>query len=57
MIYDQTNQLYSNNEGVEIRVRNFGSTASLEYIDPNIKQAPSNYFFTFVDYFTKNGNL
>ena len=52
LIYDQYNQSFSNNDGVDIRVKNFGSTESMEYIDPSIKYSSSNYFFTFVDYFT-----
>lgn len=50
--YNETTGEYSNTEGVEIRVPDFGGTSSIEYLDPDTKDIEvTQYFYRMVSFF------
>ena len=51
-LYNSTDDTYSNNTGVEVRVPGFGDTRTVEFLDYS---PPIPYFNTFVDYFVARG--
>ena len=51
-LYNSTDDTYSNNTGVEVRVPGFGNTSTVEFLDYS---PPIPYFNTFVDYFVARG--
>ena len=54
--YDPTTGQYSNNDGVETRVPDFGGTSSIEYLDPSTKWFDTtNYFHAMVQHFVDKG--
>ena len=52
LLYNSTDDTYSNNTGVEVRVPGFGDTSTVEFLD---SPRASPYFSTFVDYFAARG--
>ena len=61
-IYDQTNQCFSDPEGVEIRMKDFGGVSGLAYLDPSVKISADSYFEPLIEYLTgmsstKGGNF
>jgi lysophospholipase-3 len=54
--HDPVTGQYSNNDGVDIRVPDFGGTSSIEYLDPSIEFFPTtNYFHDMVQWFVDKG--
>lgn len=51
-VVNETNGTYENVEGVEIRVPGFGSTETIEWLDPRRVQ-PTHYFANIADYLIK----
>ena len=54
--HDPVTGQYSNNDGVDIRVPDFGGTSSIEYLDPSITYFDTlNYFHDMVQWFVDKG--
>ena len=54
MVYDATNNVYSNRDGVTINVPGFGDTQTIEYINTDdLKIVPG--YNSFVQYFVDRG--
>lgn len=56
LLWDATTTTYSNNVGVSTRVPGWGDTATIEYLDPDLK-SKSGYFHTLVEALVTKGGL
>ena len=54
LVYNATNNVYSNNDGVTIRVPGFGETETIEFINTDDMVSVPGYN-TFVQYFVDRG--
>ncbi len=55
-MYNSSTGVYSNAPGVNIRIPGFGSTSSVEYLDPDAKWfSVTQYFYSMVQHFVDKG--
>lgn len=55
LTYNYSNRTTANTQGVDLRVRNFGSVEGVEYLD-QLKMPHTDYFATIIETLDKNNN-